>query len=712
MKKRFAILSIFTICSFLLSCHAQKELPHMRKIAPPVAQKQVKVFEEYGKKRLDDYFWLNNPDDTSIIAHLKKENEYTEKVLAHTEGLQKQLLDEMSLREDPNALTVPVKVNSYWYYLKYFQDSEFPIYYRKKDTWDAKEEEVINVANFAINYKYFNFNQYTISPNGRYLAFTFDTVGDLRHVMYFKDLQTGEMLDEKITDVSSRYITWSNDNQYIYYLQFDKTIRPNKVMRHKFGTDSSLDEVIFQENDVTFEVYLSKTRSRKYLILNCESTNSNETWYLDIDNNDLKPTLFAKRSNDLLYYVNHFGGDHFYVKHNHNAPNFRISRINKKEIGCSKWQDVIPHSSTALILSYEVLKDNIVVQDKTQGTNRIRVVNPENNTTDYLRFDDDTFVADLQLGDLNNVSSDSFRVIYSSLKTPPSVYKYSIKEKELKLLSQNNITNYKSKDYESVKIYVSARDGESVPLSMVYKKSKFKKTGKNPLLLIAYGAYGINVDANFHSEFISLMDRGFVIALAHVRGGSEMGGYWYQNGRLLKKKNTFHDFIDCADYLVAEQFANKKLLFANGASAGGTLIGAVINERPDLFKGVIAEVPMVDVVTDMFNENLPLVTLEYSEWGNPNNKIEYDYMLSWSPYDKIKKQNYPAILATGSYFDTQVPYYHPAKWVLKLRDHNTGLYPILFACDMGAGHYGSFGRYEKYKSTSLKYAFLLNCLKN
>jgi oligopeptidase B len=711
MKNSFAPFLIISLLTIFLSCKTQKALSISKsKVEAPKATKQRKVLNEFGKQRFDDYYWLNNPNDSAVIAHLNNENEYSAKILSNTEGVQKELLDELTQREDPDAVTVPVKVYNYWYYLKYFKDSEFPIYYRKKESWNAPEEEVINVANFAINFKHFNFNQYTISPNGRYLAFTFDTTGDLRHTMFFKDLETGKMLDEHIVDVSGSYITWSNDNQYVYYIQFDKTIRPNKVMRHKFGTDPSIDEVIFEEKDVTFEVNLSKTRSRQYLIISCESTNSTEAWYLDINKNEDKPQLFAKRQSDMLYYINHFSGEDFYVKHNYKAPNNRISKIKIKDAGSCKWQEVIPHSSTSLILNYEVINNHIVIQDKMQGTNRIRVVNPESNTTDYLRFDDDTFVADLQLGDLTTLGNDSFRVIYSSLKTPPSVYKYSIKEKSLKLLSQNTIKDYKSKDYVSHKIYINARDGESVPLSLVYKKSKFKKNGNNPLLLITYGAYGTNLEANFRSEFISLMDRGFIIALAHVRGGSEMGGDWYHNGRLLKKKNTFHDFIDCADYLIAEKYTTKEQLFANAASAGGTVLGAVINERPELFKGVIAEVPWMDVVSDMQNEDLPLVTLEYTEWGNPSIKAEYDYMLSWSPYDQIKKHSYPAVLATGSLYDAQVAFYNPTKWVQKLREFNTNNNPILFKCDMDSGHYGSMGRYEKYKLLALKYAFLLNCL--
>jgi oligopeptidase B len=711
MKNIFFKSLLFSFFFVLLSCNSQRTLAIAKsKIEAPKATKQRKILSEFGKERFDDYFWLNNPNDSAVVTHLNNENDYSTKILANTEGMQKELLDELTQREDPDAVTVPVKVHDYWYYLKYFKDSEFPIYYRKKESWNAPEEEVINVANFAINYKHFNFNQYTISPNGRYLAFTFDTTGDLRHTMYFKDLETGKMLDEHISDVSGGYITWSNDNQYIYYLQFDKTIRPNKVMRHKFGTDPSVDEVIFEEKDVTFEIYLSKTRSRKYLILSCENTNSTESWFLDIDKNQGKPQLFAKRQPNLLYNINHFGGDDFYIKHNYQSPNYCISSEKIANAGSTKWQEIVPHSSTALILNYEIINKNIVVQDKIQGTNRIRVINTANNTTDYLRFDDDTFVADLQLGDLTNLGTDSFRVVYSSLKTPPSVYKYSITEKSLKLLHQNSIKDYKSKDYASEKKYVNARDGESIPLSIVYKKSKLKKTGRNPLLLMAYGAYGMNMEAYFRPEFISLMDRGFVIALAHIRGGSEMGGDWYHNGRLLKKKNSIHDYIDCADYLIAERYTSKEKIFGNAVSAGGSMLAAVINERPDLFKGVIAEVPWVDVVTDMQNEDLPLVTLEYAEWGNPSIKAEYDYMLSWSPYDQIKKHSYPSVLATGSLYDAQVPYYNPAKWVQKLREFNTNNNPILFKCDMDSGHYGSVGRYEKYKLLALKYAFMLNCL--
>jgi oligopeptidase B len=711
MKNCSATVLIFIFLALFLSCSTQKTLSISKsKIEAPKVAKHRKVLTEFGKERYDDYHWLNNPDDSAVITHLNNENDYSAKMLANTEGVQKELLDELILREDPDAVTTPVKVHDYWYYLKFFKDSEYPIYYRKKESWSAPEEEVINVANFAIHYKHFNFNQYTISPNGRYLAFTFDTTGDLRHAMYFKDLETGKILDEKVADVSSGYITWSNDNQYVYYLRFDKTIRSSKLLRHKFGTDSATDEVILEENDVTFDIYLSKTRSRQYIMINCESTSSSETWYLDINKNELKPQLFAKRQPDMHYEVNHFGGDDFYVKHNYKAPNYGISKTTLGDSERDKWQNVIAPSSTALIMNYEIINQNIVIQDKIQGTNRIRVVNLEKNTTDYLRFDDDTFVADLQLGDVTNLNTDSFRIIYSSLKTPPSVYKYSTHDKTMKLLSQNIIKDYKSRDYESSKIYINARDGESVPLSMVYKKSKMKQNGKNPLLLIGYGAYGLNTEAHFRPEFISLMDRGFIIALAHIRGGSEMGGDWYNNGRLLKKKNTFHDYIDCADYLISEKYTSKEKIFGNAGSAGGSMLAAAINERPELFKGVIAEVPWVDVVSDMQNEDVPLVTLEYAEWGNPSVKAEYDYMLSWSPYDQVKKHKYPSILATGSLFDSQVRYYNPTKWVLKLRDYTTSENPILFKCNLNSGHFGSAGRYEKYKLTALKYAFLLNCL--
>ena len=711
MKNIFALLVTALLISLNFSCHVQRPLSAFTN-PQPKPLKQKKIFNEHGKQRFDNYFWLSNSKDSVVAKHLEDENFYTQQSLAHTTELQKLLFDELASKEDPNAVTTPVKVNDYWYYLKYFKDSEFPIYYRKKQMWDAKEEEIINVANFAINYKFFNFNQYTISPNGRYLAYTFDTIGDLRHTMFFKDLETGKVLEEKISNVSGGYITWSNDNQYVYYMPYDKMLRPNKVMRHKFGTDPSVDSLIFEENDLSFEISLSKTRSRQYLILSCESTNSNETWYLDINKNDAQPHIFVKRQTDVLYYVNHFGGDDFYVKHNIKAPNFRISKIKIQEIGqCDKWQEVIPHSATAIVSNYEVLNNYIVIQDKTQGTNRIRIQNRQNNNTEYVHFDDETFVANLQLGDLNNIGADSFRIIYTSLKTPPSVYKYCIKEKSLKLLSQNPIKDYKPKDYISDKIFINSRDGERIPVSLVYKKSKFKKNGTNPMLLKAYGAYGVNLEATFQSEIISLLDRGFIVALAHVRGGSEMGGYWYQDGRFLKKKNSFHDFIDCADYLLTEQYTSKERFFAMGTSAGGTIIGAVINERSDLFKAVIAEVPWVDPVTDMLNEDLPLVTLEYGEWGDPRTKKEYDYMLSWSPYDQIKKQNYPAVLASGSFFDAQVPYYNPAKWILKLRDNNTGNNPILFKCDMQSGHVGSVGRYEKYNLIALEYAFLLDRLK-
>jgi oligopeptidase B len=466
-----------------------------------------------------------------------------------------------------------------------------------------------------------------------------------------------------------------------------------------------------QEKDNTFSVTISKTHSKQFILIASNSTTTTEIRYLDADNADnLTPKIIQPRQQDLLYAVNHYEGDTFFIHNNYQAKNFKLSTATLKKSDLKNWHDLIKHSDSSLLEHFEVLKNYILLQDKTNGLNKIRVLNRTTGLLQDVDFGEEVYDTNLYLGDEDNFSSDSLRYNYQSLTTPSSVFHYDILSKTKTILKQDKVLGYNISKYETKRLWVTSRDSVLIPLSIVYRKDLFKHDGSNPLYLYAYGSYGFSTSPNFNQTMISLLDRGFVYAIAHIRGGQELGRKWYENGKLLKKKNTFNDFVDAAEYLVHDKYTASDKLFANGGSAGGMLMGAVINQKPELWRGVIAEVPWMDVITDMYNDKLPLTTLEYDEWGNPNKRAYYDYMLSWSPYDNVKPARYPAILATGGLNDTQVPYYSPAKWVARVRDNNFSKNPILFKCNMDAGHGGQSGRFDRFKLTALKYAFVLDLL--
>lgn len=671
--------------------------------------KVPKEFVEFGHKRIDDYYWLNNPGDSRVIPHLQEENAYTEAMLKHTEPLQKRFYDEMVARVEQKRESLPTKKNGYWYYTRYEEGQQYPLYCRKQGEMSSPEQVFLDVPQLAAGHQIYMVRGYTISPGNRWMAFGVDTTGDRRCVLYVKDVTTGADAPVKIPNTSGQY-QWGKDEKTLYYVVNDSTVRPYKVMKHTLGTSTNADREIFTERDSTFEVSLSATKDAKYILLRCGSTLSSEYSFIDAGNPEALPVIIQPRQKDLLYSIEDFQGGKFFIQTNKDAKNFKLVEAPASSPGMKYWKDVISHRPDALLEGAMVFVKYLVAQQKIGGLNQILVVNRETRKSEYVPFTEQAYVANVYAAtDADNL--DSVRYSYTSLTTPLSEFKYSLVTREKQLLKQEKVGGgFDPSLYETRRIWATATDSVRVPISIVYKKSLFKNDGTNPMLLYAYGSYGYSTDPYFNSPVITLLDRGFVYGIAHIRGGQEMGRQWYEDGKLLKKRNTFTDFIACAQYLVDEKYTSAAKLFANGGSAGGMLMGAITNMRPDLFRGILADVPWMDVITDSENPDLPLVTLEYDEWGNPAIKEHYEYLLTWSPYDNVKDARYPAIFATGGLNDTQVPYFSPAKWVAKVREHNLGSNPVLLKINMGAGHSGESGRFERLKLTSMKYAFICDLI--
>jgi len=573
----------------------------------------------------------------------------------------------------------------------------------------ADEEVVLDVPTLAKNYKIYIVRGTAMATDNNHYAYGVDTAGDRRSMLYIKDLSNGTLAKEVISNTSGNYV-WANDGKNIYYVLNDPTVRAYKVMRHKLGSDPSGDEEIYTERDSTYRVGLSKSRNNRYIFIHSESNNITEASYLDANNPEAKPIIIQARTPNLEYSVDYYEGSVFHIRTNKNAKNFKLVTAPIANPGMANWKDVIPGSDRSYLENFTILKDYYLMQAKENGLTQIKIFDRKNNKWKAVNFGEEDYVASMYLA-TDDYATDSIRYYFTSPATPGSEYKYNLKTGDKVLLKRQQVGGgFDPSLYQTKRIWSTFRDGVKVPVFIVYRKDKFKGDGSNPLFLFAYGSYGANSDPFFNGSAISLLDRGITYAIAHIRGGQEMGRDWFEQGRIMNKKNTFNDFVDAAQNLVNEKYTAPDHLFANGGSAGGMLMGADTNMRPDLFKGVIAEVPWMDVLTDMFNTDLPLTTLEYDQWGDPNKKEHYDYMLSWSPLDNVKPAKYPAIFATGGLNDTQVPYFSPAKWVAKVRENNLGNNPVLFKVNMGAGHVGESGRFERQKLTALKYAFVLDLL--
>ncbi len=673
---------------------------------PPVAEIIPHELNIHGDTRIDNYYWMNERDNPKVIEYLEAENAYTAAVMKPTEALQDKLYNELIGRIKQTDLSVPYRSQGYYYYTRYDEGSEYPVYCRKKGTLEADEEVLLNVPELAEGHDFFSVTGLSVSSNNNLLSYGVDTVSRRKYTLHFKDLTTGEHLPDEIVNTTGG-AAWANDDKTVFYaLKDEVTLRPFKICRHVLGTPVADDELIFHEADDTFDVGVYKTKSKDFIFISSSSTLSNEYRFLDADSPAGEFKILQARERDLEYQADHFE-DKFYILTNFGgAKNFQLMTTPVDKPAKENWTELIPVRDDVLLEDFEMFDGFLVTDERQNGLTRLRVIPWDKNVPEhYIDFGEATYSARFSANP--EFDSEWLRYGYSSLTTPRSTYDYNMATREKKLLKQEEVLGgFSPENYHAERLYATARDGIKVPISLVYQKG-LVRDGNNPCLLYGYGSYGATMDADFDSEVISLLDRGFVYAIAHIRGGQEMGRWWYEDGKLLKKKNTFTDFIDCGDFLVAEKFTNPGRLFAQGGSAGGLLMGAVVNMRPDLFKGVLAGVPFVDVVTTMLDHSIPLTTGEFDEWGNPEIKEYYDYMLSYSPYDQVEAKAYPALFVTTGLHDSQVQYFEPAKWVAKLRAMKTDDSPLVFLINMEAGHGGQSGRFRRLKETAMEYAFIM-----
>ena len=657
----------------------------------------------HGVVRTDNYYWLNERENPEVIKYLEEENKYTAEILKPYDTFRQHLFNEITGRIKEDDESVPYKFNGYYYYSKYSGKNEHPVYCRKKDNLQSPEEVLLDMNEIAKGTSYCEDGMLAISFNNQWLAYTVDKVGRRMYSLYFKELATGKIVDDKIINTSGT-VVWSADHKTVFYtLEDEQTLRPYKIMRHVIGTPTENDVCVFEEKDEKFITDVYNSKSLNYIFIGSFSTLSSEVRYIKSNEPSAEFKMFEPRSEKHEYSVEEVNNE-FYIKTNWNAQNFKLMRATPGKTNKESWKEIIPHREHILFEGFEVFEDLMVLEERERGLVHLRITDLEGKNERKIVFDEEDYSVSLSVNE--DISAQDVRVEYASLKTPRITYDISLKDLSKKLMKQQEVVGgYDPSLYETKRIYAKARDGAEVPISIVYKKS-LRKQGGNPLLLYGYGSYGSNVEPYFVSHILSLLDRGFVYAIAHIRGSETLGRQWYEDGKLLKKKNTFNDFIDCAEYLISQKYTTSKMLYAEGGSAGGLLMGAVVNMRPDLFNGIIAEVPFVDVVTTMLDESIPLTVGEYDEWGNPNEKEYFDYMLSYSPYDNVEKKDYPAMLVTTGLHDSQVQYWEPAKWVAKLRDMKTNDNILLLYTNMDAGHGGASGRFEAYKEVALNYIFL------
>lgn len=669
----------------------------------PVAEKIPEVLEIHGDKRTDNYYWMRNREEQKVIGHLNAENAYREAMMAHLDTLQKELYDEIVGRIKQTDMSVPYKDNGYYYFTRYEEKQEYPLYCRKKGSLEGSEEVMLNVNELASDYAYYNVGGKSVSPDNRLLAFGEDTLSRRIYMLRVKNLETGELLPVRIENTTGSAV-WANDNKTLFYSRKDETLRSYQIWKHKLGMDSSKDALVYEESDPTFTTHVYKTKSREYIVICSWQTLSSEMRFLSADEPDGEMRVFLPRERDHEYAIAHFE-DKFYIKTNWNAQNFRLMTAPVNAKSKEEWTELIPNREDVLLEGMDIFKDYLVLSEREEGITRIRVM-PWQGNEHYIDFKEDAYLAYVSVNP--EFDTKLLRIGYQSMTTPNTIYDYDMVTREKELLKQEAVLgDFDPDNYVSTRLHATARDGKQVPISLV-RKIGTPVVGTSPCLLYGYGSYGISLDPYFSSMRLSLLDRGFVYAIAHIRGGEELGRQWYKDGKLLKKKNTFTDFIDCGKYLINEKYADQERLFAMGGSAGGLLMGAVMNMEPDLWNGIIAAVPFVDIVTTMLDETIPLTTGEYDEWGNPNDPEYYAYIKNYSPYDNIGANDYPAMLVTTGLHDSQVQYWEPAKWVAKLREMKTDQNPLLMYCNMETGHSGASGRFQRYKETAMEYAFLLD----
>ena len=713
MKNKIQILlTIIISLIFVSSCKTDKMKEksikrQLAKIQQPMVEKKSKEMEIHGDVRVDNYYWLNEKENPKVIDYLNAENTYYDKVTAHTNKFQEDLFEEMKGRIKEDDSSVPYKSNKYYYITKYVKGGQYPVYHRVKDEKNAKESVLFDVNKMAEKHDYYSLNSFSVSVNNELVAYGVDTVSRRQYTIRIKNIKTGEIYPEIIKNTTGS-ATWANDNKTLFYTHKDpKTLRSTKIMKHVLGTDVKDDVVVYEEKDDTFYTSVGKTKSKEYIVISSSSTLTSEARILKADNPNGEFTVFQKRKTGLEYHILHYKSDFYILTNIDKAANFKIMKTAISKTNLENWKEVIPHRKETLIEDFSVFKDYLVIEERTNGLNEIRIKRWDNTADYYLPFDEETYSASVSYNP--EFETNIIRYSYTSFTTPSSIIDFNMDDKSKEIKKEQEVLGGKfdKNNYISKRIWATARDGKKVPISLVYRKDT-KLNKDTPLLLYAYGSYGYTLDDNFSTVRLSLLDRGFVYAVAHVRGSQYLGRNWYEDGKLFNKMNTFTDFIDSAKFLIDKNYTSPKHLYAEGGSAGGLLMGVVVNMNAELFNGVIAAVPFVDVMTTMLDDTIPLTTSEYDEWGNPNNKDSYQYMLSYSPYDNVVKKDYPNMLVTTGLHDSQVQYFEPAKWVAKLRELKTDDNILLLHTDMKVGHGGASGRFDSLKDVARDYSFLFD----
>ena len=687
-------------------------------IKAPIANKIPTEIETHGDVRTDNYFWMRLSDEqknaeekdkqtTNVLDYLNAENDYYNQVTEHTKSFQTSLFEEMKSRIKQDDASVPYKKNGYFYITKFEKGQQYPIYTRKKETLEAEEELLFDVNELAKNHEYFQLGGLNVSRNNELAAFAVDIISRRQFTIQIKNLKTGEIYPDLISNTNGGSV-WANDNKTLFYTKKDSvSLRSYKIFKHVLGTDESEDVEVFHEADDTFGTFVTKTKSNKYIIIGSFSTLSSEYQFLDADNPNNAFKIIQKRERNLEYDIAHFG-NYFYIKTNKDdAKNFKLMKTSTEATSKENWVDVIPHREETLLEDMSIFKEYLVLEERTNGLNEIRIMRWDDTEDYYLPFDEETYSA----GVYSNPDFDTkvIRYSYNSMTTPSSVIDFNMEDKSKEIKKEQEVLGGKfdKNNYTSKRIWATVRDGKKVPVSLVYRKDT-ELNDTTPLLLYAYGSYGATISDGFSTVRLSLLDRGFVYATAHIRGSEYLGRNWYEDGKLLRKQNTFNDFVDCSKFLIENNYTSAKHLYAMGGSAGGLLMGAIVNMNPELYNGIVAQVPFVDVVSTMLDESIPLTTGEFDEWGNPKDKEYYEYIKSYSPYDQVKAQEYPNMLITTGYWDSQVQYWEPAKWIAKLREFKKDNNILLLNTNMEAGHGGASGRFEALKEVAKEYSFILD----
>ena len=711
------LLKFSALICVIFAAGCKSDIKMNKKVKTPKAEIQAKSLTIHNSTRIDNYFWMRLTDEQKIAknkdvqtqkveAYLNSENEYFNQVTASTNNFQKELFEEMKGRIKEDDTSVPYFRNQYFYITRFEKGSQYPIYSRKKENLEANEEILFNVNEEAKGHEYFQLGGLNVSSDNNLVAFATDTVSRRQYTIQIKNLETGKILSDKIENTTGGSV-WSNDNKTLFYTKKDPlTLRSSSIYRHILGTDASEDVVVFEEKDETYNTYVYKTKSHKFIVIGSSSTLSSEFRIISADNPYGDWKVIQPREDNLEYSLAHYG-DYFYIQTNKdNATNFKLMKTPVNKTTKENWVDVIPHREETLLEDVSIFKNYLVIEERTEGLGKIRIKTWDGKQDYYLPFDEETYSAGVYSNP--EFDTDVIRYSYNSMTTPNSVIDFNMKNQTKDVKKEQEVLGgkFNKNNYKSERVWATARDGKKVAISLVYHKDT-ELTKDTPLLQYAYGSYGYTISDGFSTTRLSLLDRGFVYAVAHIRGGQYLGREWYNNGKMMNKKNTFFDFIDCSKFLIKNNYTSAKHLYAMGGSAGGLLIGAVSNLNPELYNGIIAAVPFVDVISTMLDESIPLTTGEFDEWGNPKEKEAYDYMLSYSPYDQVQAKDYPNMLVTTGYFDSQVQYWEPAKWVAKLRELKTDDNILLLHTNMDVGHGGASGRFDALKETARDYTFIL-----